>query len=264
MLSWYADQARDLPWRQSSDPYVVLVSEVMLQQTQVARVIPYFERFVSRFPTVEDLAQAPLAEVLTVWSGLGYNARARRLRSAASQISADGWPTTVEGLEALPGVGPYTARAVGALAFGLDVVPVDTNMRRVLSRWHGTPLQGEALQSSAETEARGVSAAAWSQAVMDLGATLCAPRAPQCEVCPVERWCSGPDTYVPPRSQPRFKGSQRQLRGAIMRKLIDGPATVEHLTPITGFDSAATREALRSLESDGLVEQAGENYRLPA
>src|SRR5689334_19569949 len=152
LLSWYAENARPLPWRETTDPYAVLVSEVMLQQTQVERVIPRWRRWLERWPTVDALAAASLADAIVEWQGLGYNRRAVNLHRAATQIAAHGWP---EELNELPGVGPYTAAAVGNFAFGRDVLPVDTNVRRVQER------TGFAF------------AAASAQALFDLGATVC-------------------------------------------------------------------------------------------
>ena len=157
LLEWYEQNRRELPWRETRDPYPTLVSEVMLQQTQVQRVVPFFKAFLRRFPTVGDLAGAPLRDVLEVWSGLGYNGRARRLHLAAIVIATDGWPDTVTGLNGLPGVGPYTANAIACFAWGADAVPVDTNIRRVLSRWHGEPIEPRHLQAIANADATGVS-----------------------------------------------------------------------------------------------------------
>jgi len=253
LSAWYRATARPFPWRATHDPYLILVSEVMLQQTQAERVVPVFERFVAEFPTPRVLAAAPLARVLAAWSGLGYNARAQRLRAAAEIVAHEGWPDTVAGLQELPGVGPYTARAVASFAFGVDVPAVDTNLRRVLSRWHGEELTHSALDHVAEHDL-GEDAAEWNQAMMDLGATICRPRAPLCDTCPVEQWCAGPDAYVPPRRQGRFQGSSRQLRGAIIRRLVAGSATFTALVECTGFGPVAVQAALRDLSADGLIE----------
>jgi len=256
LLRWHRSTAelRDLPWRFEVDPYRILVSEVMLQQTQAARVVEPFRRFVERFPTVEDLAAADLADVLAAWSGLGYNVRARRLRDAAREIVAGGWPTTPEALERLPGVGPYTAAAVASFAFGVRVPAIDTNLQRVLSRWHGEPLRGAVLQAIAKA-AMGDDAGAWNQAMMDLGATICRSRLPRCGDCPVDVWCSGPDGYLPPRPQTRFEGSARQLRGAIVRAVVTQDRTIEELRRETGFPAAAVRMALEDLCDEGMLER---------
>lgn len=252
LLSWYQDRKRDLPWRDADDPYVVLVSEVMLQQTQVSRVVPYFRRFLDRFPTVDALAAAPLTEVLEAWSGLGYNTRARRLRDAARMVVEGGWPTSPEGLLDLPGVGPYTAAAVASFAFGSRIAAIDTNIRRVLSRWHGEPLDGAVLRAAADADL-GTPAGDWNQAVMDLAAGLCRPRQPSCEVCPVEPWCSGPDGYTPPPPQARFEGSARQLRGSIVRAVVREPQSFVQLCRETGFPTDEIEMAVEDLTLEGLI-----------
>jgi A/G-specific adenine glycosylase len=252
LLAWYADQKRDLPWRGEADPYRILVAEVMLQQTQAVRVVPFYDRFVAAFPTAGDLASAVLQDVLDAWSGLGYNARAMRLREAARIVHADGWPTKLETLMDLPGVGPYTASAIASFAFGAQVPAIDTNLRRVLSRWHGESLNGAALSMAAKT-ALGEPASDWNQAMMDLGATRCTPKSPRCGVCPVQDWCAGPAAYVPPTAQARFEGSSRQLRGAIVRALVRGPLRADDIIQQTGFPAARVEAALSDLSADGLI-----------
>jgi A/G-specific adenine glycosylase len=252
LLAWYADRKRSLPWRERPDPYGVLVSEFMLQQTRAARAAPFFERFMERFPTIEALAKAPLGDVLEAWSGLGYNGRAMRLRDAARRIAVTGWPHDVLGLQELPGVGPYTAAAIASFAFGVRIPAIDTNLRRVLSRWYGEPLDGALLRSAADA-ALADDAGAWNQAMMDLGSTTCRPRNPLCEQCPVEEWCSGPQAYVSPHPQARFEGSARQLRGAIVRAVVRGPQSFEDLRRETGFPTEELELALDDLEDEGLL-----------
>lgn len=261
LIEWFRRTARPFPWRATTDPYRILVSEVMLQQTQAERVVPYFERFLEVFPNVEALAAAPLDEVLRLWSGLGYNSRAKRLRNAAAAVASHGWPHDVDGLRRLPGVGPYTAAAVAAFAFGARVPAVDTNLRRVMSRWHGEPLTGAVLDAAAHDALDG-DAAEWNQAMMDLGARLCRPRSPKCSACPVAAWCAGPDTYLAPRPQGRFEGSTRQIRGAIVRHLVERPASLAALIHSTGFDPPAVERALDDLSSEGMVEPAGDEWTI--
>jgi A/G-specific adenine glycosylase len=198
VLAWYAEHRRDLPWRRTRDPYQVWVAEVMLQQTQVATVIPYYERFLARFPTVEVLAAAPLDAVLKGWEGLGYYSRARHLHAAARKVMSefDGRiPGTLEGLLSLPGVGRYTAGAVLSIAGGQDVPALDGNVRRVLSRVFAieedvTRGAGQRrLQRLAESLLPPGRAGDFNQALMDLGATVCTPRAPSCDACPLAKDC---------------------------------------------------------------------------
>ncbi len=209
LLTWYAEHRRDLPWRRADDPYAVWVSEMMLQQTRVATVIPYYERWMARFPTLAELARAELDEVLGVWQGLGYYARARRLHGAARAVLErhDGaLPADVDALLALPGVGPYTAGAIASIAFGIEAPLVDVNVARVLAR--AFAIDTDIARSAAQRRLHGLAAALvrgpapgdFNQALMELGATVCTPRSPGCLVCP---WCDG--------CQARAEGRQTEL-----------------------------------------------------
>lgn len=255
LLAWYGSHLREIPWRRTTDPWAILVSEVMAQQTQVSRVIPKWQAFMDRFPDPAACAAASRAEVLTIWSGLGYNGRAIRLHETAGQVAGHGWPTTRQGLQALPGVGPYTAAAVACFAFGAQIPTIDTNLRRVLSRWEGTHLAGSELHDAAEAALPHGLAADWNQAVMDLGASTCTPRDPVCDACPVTAWCLDPTVYSPPRPQGRFEGSRREARGAVIRTLTSGPASAADIAASASIASARVAAALRALHSEGLVEQ---------
>jgi A/G-specific adenine glycosylase len=252
LLAWYARVARDLPWRRTRDPYALLVSEVMLQQTQVARVVPRYEAWLRRFPSVAALAGAPAAAVLAEWSGLGYNRRALALRDAARVVVRDGWPSDSAGLQALPGIGPYTAAAVASFAWDESVAAVDTNVRRVVSRSDGVErTERELAERAAELLPPG-RAAAWNQAVMELGATVCRARAPRCGACPVAGSCvsrtrGGP--APPARSRggrPRFEDTDRWARGRVLAALTTGAPPPE-LAP------ERRARVLAGLERDGLV-----------
>jgi A/G-specific adenine glycosylase len=232
LLAWFSDHGRDLPWRRTRDPYRVLVSEVMLQQTQVPRVIPRYLAWIEWWPSVETLAAAPRGQVIRAWQGLGYNRRAVNLHRAAQMVAEEGWP---EDLTELPGVGEYTADAVRCFALGDPVLPVDTNIRRVLERTGG---------------AFGPEAA---EALMDLGATVCLARIPRCEICPLAEQCpSRGRRYEPLRKQSRFEGSFRQRRARTLELVAAGRAT--------GLDA----DAVSSLARDGLVEITDGRVRLPA
>src|SRR4051794_19102191 len=193
----------------------------MLQQTQAARVGPHYERFLARFPTPAACAEAPAAEVIAAWSGLGYNRRALALRAAARVVSADGWPAD---LQALPGVGPYTAAAVASFAWDAQVAAGGTNVRRVVEgRGGGRRPPRAPARRAAELLPEG-RAAAWNQAMMELGATICRPRRPRCGECPLRRGCAGPDAVPPParRSGERFEASDRWARGRLLAALVAG------------------------------------------
>jgi A/G-specific adenine glycosylase len=234
LLTWFAARGRDLPWRRTRDPFAILVSEVMLQQTQVERVVPRYVAWLQRWPTAQALAAAPPADVIRAWQGLGYNRRALNLHRAAQRVAAEGWP---EDLTELPGVGRYTADAIGCFALGRDVLPVDTNVARVRER------TGE--QFDAEC----------AQALMDLGATVCLARVPRCGICPLAGTCpSRGRRYKPVRKQSRFEGSFRQRRAATLRLVAKRPRKADEL------DAAA----VASLAVDGLVDVVGGAVRLPA
>ena len=197
LLKWFRENGRDLPWRQTRDPYAIWLSEIILQQTQVKQGWDYWLRFMRRWPTVADLAAATEDEVLRQWQGLGYYSRARNLHAAAKQVLArGGFPTTIEGLRQLKGVGDYTAAAIGSFAFGLPAAVVDGNVYRVLARHYGiaTPInttEGKhefaALAQSLLPEAE---ASAYNQAIMDFGATQCTPQSPDCDTCPLQETCA--------------------------------------------------------------------------
>jgi A/G-specific adenine glycosylase len=233
LLAWYAEHGRELPWRATRDPYAILVSEVMLQQTQVERVRPRYLAWLERWPTAEALADAPLADVIREWQGLGYNRRAVNLHRAARRVAVDGWP---EDLTELPGVGRYTADAVARFAFGTPVLPRDTNVSRVLERTRGSfgPVSAQAL--------------------MDLGATVCVARIPRCPVCPLADGCASRGRRYPPlRGQSRFEGSFRQRRAHTLRLVAEGERGLASLD----------REAVAALARDGLVAVADGYVRLP-
>jgi A/G-specific adenine glycosylase len=191
LLAWYDAHARALPWRESHDPYRVWLSEVMLQQTRVAAVIAHYHEFLRRFPTVEKLARAREASVLAAWSGLGYYRRARMLHAAAKVVAREGeFPETASGLRSLPGVGRYTSAAIASIAFGEAVAVVDGNVERVLQRYMGRKLEGEEFWLTAEMLLDRVRPGDFNQAMMELGATVCTPRAPACLTCPVMELCA--------------------------------------------------------------------------
>jgi A/G-specific adenine glycosylase len=252
LLNWYGAVRRPLPWRFTRDPWAILVSEVMLQQTQAGRVVPHYERFLAAYPTAAAFAEAPAAEAIAAWSGLGYNRRALALQAAARVIAADGWP---QRLEDLPGVGPYTAAAVASFAWDAQVAAVDTNVRRVIERRDGLRRAPRALARRATELLPEGRAATWNQAMMELGATVCRPRRPICGECPLQDGCAGPDAVAPParpRSE-RFEDSDRWARGRVLAALVEG-AEEPPLEP------ARRERALAGLETDGLIVR-GEDGR---
>jgi A/G-specific adenine glycosylase len=230
LLAWFAEHGRDLPWRGTRDPYAILVSEVMSQQTQVERVVPRWRSWLVRWPTVEALAVAPAGDVIREWQGLGYNRRALSLHRAAQQVAAHGWP---DDLTELPGVGRYTADAVACFALGRPVLPVDVNVRRVSER------TGRVFSPAA------------AQALMDLGKTVCLARIPRCGACVLAAECpSRGRRFEPTRRQGRFEGSFRQRRATALRAVVAGSQPQD-------------AEAVDSLARDGLVRVDGEFVSLP-
>ena len=233
LLAWFEQNGRDLPWRKTGDPYAILVSEVMLQQTQVSRVVPRWHAWLDRWPAPAALAAAPTAEVIREWQGLGYNRRAVSLQRAARVVAEDGWP---DDLTELPGVGPYTADAVACFAFGRPVLPVDVNVRRVQER------TGEAFDHTC------------AQALMDLGATVCIARVPRCGECPLAAACpSRGQRFEPLRKQGPFEGSFRQRRARTLSLVAERPRSLASLDA----------EAVRALELDQLVQIENELVSLP-
>jgi A/G-specific adenine glycosylase len=234
LLAWFQGFGRDLPWRRTRDPYAILVSEIMLQQTQVDRVVPRYLAWLERWPKVEALASAPIADVIRQWQGLGYNRRAVNLHRAARVVADEGWP---QDLTELPGVGPYTAAAVAAFAFAAPVLPEDTNVRRVQER------TGHRFTPSC------------AQALMDLGATICLARVPRCSVCPLADACPSRGRRYPPlRRQGPLEGSFRQRRARVLRAVSERPRGIATLD----------REAVVALERDGLVRVEDGRVALPS
>jgi A/G-specific adenine glycosylase len=285
VVAWFEKNRRDLPWRAKDvGPWAVLVSEVMLQQTPVARVLPVYTSWMARWPSPADLAQESLAEILSAWDRLGYPRRAKRLQEAAIAIvnnHSGVVPKALEELLALPGVGDYTARAIRCFAFGIPEAVVDTNVRRVTARsvegvGEAGParvtLDRERVAALLETLTDEASKTVAAAGLMELGAVVCHARAPRCHECPIAALCQwralGYPPYDGPRApkQPRFEGSDRQVRGILLRELrtSDIPVPEEFLLSLWPI-SEQTQRALRSLRADGLVEVAPEelgSYRI--
>jgi A/G-specific adenine glycosylase len=284
-MAWGAASLRSLPWRSTRDPWAVLVSEVMAQQTGVDRVVPKYHAFLARFPDPATCAGAPVGEVLRLWAGLGYNRRALALHGCATAVverHGGALPDDLDALLALPGVGPYTARAVLAFAFERPVGVVDTNVGRVLARWTGRSLRPAEAQALADALAAGAAPAGgerawrWNQSVMELGGAVCRRRRPECGRCPVARWCGwAEDGLAPPdpadgsagvsTGQPRFEGSDRQGRGRLVAALCRGPVPVDDVAAVMGWpdDPARADRVAVGMLADGLAVRAGAELRLP-
>jgi A/G-specific adenine glycosylase len=286
LLEWYQLNARDLPWRQTRDPYRVMVSEIMLQQTQVDRVIPKYHEFLDAFPTVGSLANAPTSDVIRLWSGLGYNRRAVNLQRAAQAVIEEyggEFPSGVDALRELPGIGPYTAGAIACFAFEQDVGFFDTNIRRLLHRLfvgpevpieQRTQRQMQEITSAVVPEGHGWT---WGQTLIEFGALQCTARKPACLTCPLQRHCSAfPEiqsvlaelnrTGFRRKKEESFEGSNRFYRGRLIRALQELPdhehgINLENLGPYVRDDYSNDHQSWLSdlvtgLERDGLIEIA--------
>jgi A/G-specific adenine glycosylase len=282
LIDWYEANHRELPWRETRDPYRILVSEIMLQQTQAERVVPKYHEFLERFPTLAALADAPASEVIRAWSGLGYNRRALNLQRACRAVVDEYggvMPSDPAVLASLPGIGPYTAGAVACFAFEADVAFVDTNIRRVVHRVVAGPELPESVVSEREIQAIARELVplrqgyVWNQALMELGATICRARMTECERCPLERDCrarpviqavlaAAPRRGAKPAE--RFETSSRYFRGRIVEALrgsVHGLSLVELAGHLRRGDTALDMETVaghvRGLVRDGLVVPAG-------
>ncbi len=271
LLDWYDRHRRTMPWRarpgEQPDPYRVWLSEIMLQQTTVAAVIPYFERFTALFPTVADLAAAPSQAVMAAWAGLGYYARARNLHACAKAVAAQGgrFPPTVDALERLPGIGPYTARAIAAIAFGVPTVPVDGNVERVTARLFAItrklPAAKPALAAAAAAFGDHADAQArpsdFAQALFDLGATICTSRAPACVLCPLAAGCAGRAMGAPETLPARTPKAARPHRHGALYWLTDAQGRVLlRQRPATGLLGGMTELPGTAWTPDPLSPQA--------
>lgn len=274
LIEWGSGSLRDLPWRRTSDAWHVLVSEIMLQQTSVARVLPKYEAFIEAFPTPAHLANAPLGDALRLWSGLGYPRRCRNLQATAIILHteySDVMPSTLEELLALPGIGQYTARAVLAFAHRIDVAVVDVNVSRVLSRLQGVPMKARELQSFADELLPPGLAWEWNQVMMDFGARQCGVRSPLCDACPVKKQCRfrgvGDDPAATSagvsKSQARFEGSDRQARGRAIRAVADGATDIVDVIDTMRVAFERGHALIEGLCNEGLLRRRGEKLTLP-
>lgn len=275
LLAWFAHHGRDLPWRHTRDPWAVLVSEVMLQQTQVGRVIPRWHQFLARFPHPAACAAAPLADVLSLWVGLGYNRRAVALWRTAREVAqrhGGEVPRDLVTLLTLPGVGPYTARALLAFAYEVNGTAVlDTNVARILARLQGRSLGAGEAQALADALVPHDEVWLHNQALLDVGATVCTARAPDCSACPLRQRCSwqasgnpAPDPALGSAGvsggQSRFDGSDRQGRGRLIAALVSGPIAAPDVAVALGWPQEPGRagRVLAKLAKDGLVTIAAD------
>ncbi|MFA6042696.1 MAG: A/G-specific adenine glycosylase [Patescibacteria group bacterium] len=280
LLSWFSKHQRDLPWRKIKNPYHILVSEIMLQQTQVDRVIPKYQAFLKRFPSLSALAKVRQASVIAMWAGLGYNRRARNLHQLAKKVVKEHkgkLPAQPAILQSLPGIGPYTAAAVACFAYGAPVALVDVNVRRVLGRvFHGVhgpeKLAEAALWKLAGSMVPPKQAVAWNSSLMDFGATVCTKRSPTCATCPLQKQCAAypailTQTIVQEKKE-AFHDSNRFWRGKMIQYLRQQPrrsaliAALHHVMVTAGLEPVRSEKLLHGLAKDGLVRLRGTKARL--
>lgn len=280
LLAWYSKHQRDLPWRKTHNPYNILVSEIMLQQTQVDRVIPKYLAFLKKFPTLPKLAKAQQGKVIAAWSGLGYNRRARNLHQLAIKVMREYGgvlPRTPQSLQELPGIGPYTAAAVACFAFGAPVALVEVNVRRVLGRVLRGITGPTALDESEVWELAAAlvpkQSVAWNSALMDFGATVCTARTPKCATCPLQEKCLAyPEVLsIPPttkKAKPAFIGSDRYWRGQILRYLQAQPRqsaasiTIAKAFQHLGLSARRFSVLVERLKNEQLLQLRGKTVRL--
>jgi len=275
-LVWGAEHLRDLPWRRTRNPWFVLVAEVMLQQTQIDRVLSKWPAFLEEFPTATSCALAPTSEVVKQWEGMGFNRRAVLLHQAAKSIKDNHGgevPLEIDELLLLPGVGPYTARAILAFAYEQDSAVVDTNVGRVLARWTGHRLKPAEAQELADRSVPLGEGWAWNQAVLDFGSMVCRSKNPKCGECPIHRSCSWQGIGVDPAkgsagvsgTQSRFEGSDRQGRGKLVAALRKKPIKKSELAEIMGWplDPKRAERVASTVISDGLATSEGDTLSLP-
>lgn len=274
LIQWGSGSLRDLPWRRTNDAWQVLVSEIMLQQTSVARVLPKYEAFLDAFPDAYSLANAPLGDALRLWTGLGYPRRCRNLHSAAQVIVSeyDGViPNDLDLLLALPGIGQYTARAVMAFAFHSQVAVVDVNVSRVLSRLRGEPMKAKDLQVMADELVPLGLSWEWNQVMMDFGARQCVVRTPDCASCPLQKECTwhgdgndpAPQSAGASKPQARFEGSDRQARGRAMKFLNSGARNISEVVEAMGVDPQRAQSLIEDLIAEQLIVKNGQVLTLP-
>lgn len=274
LIEWGSGSLRDLPWRRTSDAWHVLVSEIMLQQTSVARVMPKYDAFIEAFPTPAHLANASLGDALRLWSGLGYPRRCRNLQATAVVLHEQYngvMPNTLDELLALPGIGQYTARAVLAFAHRIDVAVVDVNVSRVLSRLQGVPMKARELQMFADELLPQGLAWEWNQVMMDFGARQCAVRAPLCDSCPVKKQCRfkgiGEDPAATSagvsKPQARFEGSDRQARGRALRAVGEGATDMNDVIESMRVEPDRAMMLIETLAQEGLLCRVGGQLTLP-
>ena len=254
LLTWYANNKRSFSWRKTSDPWKILLIEIISQQTQINRANTYYQKFIKRFPTPESMSESSLKTILKMWSGLGYNNRAKRLYESSKILADQGFEGIYPNFEMLPGVGPYTKNAILSFAYGDNVLAVDTNLQRIIIRYFGIDNTKDYVKEYSNLLLKDINSKDLNQAFMDFGSSICTSSNAKCDICPLEKNCK---KYFlnSKNSNNKFKGSNRELRGKIIKLLLEeNEISVKEVEKKIGEDLSKIITAITSLNNDGLLK----------
>ena len=253
LFSWYRNNKRTFSWRNTNDPWKIFLIEIISQQTQINRADDYYKKFIKEFPTPESMARSSLKKVLELWSGLGYNNRAKRLYESSKMLSESSFDSINPNFEILPGVGPYTKNAILSFAYGDSVLAIDTNLERIITRYFGVDDAKDYLKRYSQFLLKKVNSKDLNQAFMDFGSMVCTSLSPSCDICPLETECSKYFSKIK-KSYQKFEGSNREIRGKVLKLLLnEGQISKEELTNKLGEEEEKLNKALHGLQKDNLL-----------
>ena len=253
LFSWYRNNKRTFSWRNTNDPWKIFLIEIISQQTQINRADDYYKKFVKEFPTPESMARSSLKKVLELWSGLGYNNRAKRLYESSKILSKSSFDSINPNFEILPGVGPYTKNAILSFAYGDSVLAIDTNLERIITRYFGVDDAKDYLKRYSQSLLKKVNSKDLNQAFMDFGSMVCTSLSPSCDICPLETECSKYFSKIK-KSYQKFEGSNREIRGKVLKILLnEDQISKEELTNKLGEEEEKLNKALHGLQKDNLL-----------
>ena len=253
LFSWYRNNKRTFSWRNTNDPWKIFLIEIISQQTQINRADDYYKKFIKEFPTPESMARSSLKKVLELWSGLGYNNRAKRLYESSKILSESSFDSINPNFEILPGVGPYTKNAILSFAYGDSVLAIDTNLERIITRYFGVDDAKDYLKRYSQSLLKKVNSKDLNQAFMDFGSMVCTSLSPSCDICPLETECSKYFSKIK-KSYQKFEGSNREIRGKVLKLLLnEDQISKEELTNKLGEEEEKLNKALHGLQKDNLL-----------